>query len=145
MQEELQEMMIGRADEQGTSCVAQASQCRIHVWGLFAEPIWASGHHAASKAGHMTAVAPPSNSVALPLHPRGRLHMQQSLSEPLIRLIRPTRTFSAPWVPRTTAPVCRDQTRRVMSERPDLVQAWTDAKAGTTTLRPEDRPWLPST
>jgi hypothetical protein len=77
--------MIGRADEQGTPCVAQASQCRIHVWGLFAEPIWASGHHAASKAGHMTAVAPPSNSAALPLHPRGRPHMQQSRTAGLLR------------------------------------------------------------
>ena len=28
----------------------------------FAEPIWASGHRAAPKAGHMTAVAPPARS-----------------------------------------------------------------------------------
>jgi len=38
---------------------------------LFAEPIWASGHHAASQAGHMTAIAPLVRSCSRPLAPKG--------------------------------------------------------------------------
>ncbi len=63
--------MIGRADERETPLVAQAFRCRIRVWGLFAEPIWASGQRAASKAGHMTAVAPLVRSCSRTLAPKG--------------------------------------------------------------------------
>jgi len=63
--------MIGRSDERGTPLGAQAFQCRIHVLGLFAEPIWASGHHAASQAGHMTAIAPLVRLCSRPLAPKG--------------------------------------------------------------------------
>jgi nitrate/nitrite transport system permease protein len=38
---------------------------------LFAEPIWASGHRAASQAGHMTAIAPLVRSCSRPLAPKG--------------------------------------------------------------------------
>lgn len=41
---------------------------------LFAEPIWASGYHAASKAGHMTALVPKLD-LAKTLTSTGRPHM----------------------------------------------------------------------
>lgn len=47
---------------------------RLIVVVSFAEPIWASGHDAALKAEHMTAVAPPMKSSSKTLHPKGRLH-----------------------------------------------------------------------
>ena len=37
----------------------------------FAEPIWASGHRAASKAEHMTAIAPLVRLYSLPLASKG--------------------------------------------------------------------------
>ena len=46
----------------------------------FAEPTWASGHDAASKAGHMTAVAPLNKSSSRPLHPKGRSLIAPPLS-----------------------------------------------------------------
>ena len=84
--------MIGRADEQGTPFGAQASRCRVHVWGLFAEPIWASGQSCRIKqAGHMIAVAPPSNSAALPLHPRGRSLIASPTSTGFFCCVLPSR------------------------------------------------------
>ncbi len=53
----LLELMIGRADGQGTPLVAQASRWRVHVKDLFAKPIWVSGYRAASQTGHRTAIA----------------------------------------------------------------------------------------
>jgi hypothetical protein len=41
--------MIGRSDERGNPRRAAATQGRIIVVVSFAEPIWASGHDAASK------------------------------------------------------------------------------------------------
>jgi hypothetical protein len=76
VQRELQEMMIGRSDERGNPRRATATQGRIIVVVSFAEPIWASGHRVASKAEHMTAVAPFNKSSSRPLHPRGRPHMR---------------------------------------------------------------------
>ncbi len=68
-------MANGRTDEQDTPLGAEAPRCRIHVWGLFGEThlggvakgsigkadgmaTEGSGHAAASKAGHMTALVP---------------------------------------------------------------------------------------
>jgi hypothetical protein len=51
-------MVIGRTDEQQNPFESAAIICRNSVWMLLAEPIWASGHVAASKAGHMTAFEP---------------------------------------------------------------------------------------
>ena len=48
MQEELQEMMIGRSDERVNPGRATAIKGRSIVVVSFAEPIWASGHRAAS-------------------------------------------------------------------------------------------------
>jgi len=76
VQEELQEMMIGRSDERVNPGRATASRGRLIVVVSFAEPIWASGHDAALKAGHMTAVAPPMKSSSKILHSRGRPHMR---------------------------------------------------------------------
>ena len=78
-------MMIGRADERETPLGAQAFRCRLRVWGLFAKPIWASGHQAASKAGHMTAVAPLVRSCNLPLAPKGPFSNRAS---PVICVLR---------------------------------------------------------
>jgi len=80
VQEELQEMMIGRSDERVNPGRATAGRGRLIVVVSFAEPIWASGHDAASKAEHMTAVAPPIKSSSRPLHPRGRPHMRVEAS-----------------------------------------------------------------
>jgi len=41
-------MMIGRTDEQQNPLIPMALTCRPIVWMLLAEPIWASGHGAAS-------------------------------------------------------------------------------------------------
>ena len=71
MQEELQEMMIGRSDERSNPWLAAAGRGRMRVVVSFAEPIWASGQRAASKAGHMTAVASLVRSCSLPLAPKG--------------------------------------------------------------------------
>jgi hypothetical protein len=48
VQEELQEMMIGRSDERVNPGRATAAEGRSIVVVSFAEPIWASGHRAAS-------------------------------------------------------------------------------------------------
>jgi len=76
VQEELQEMMIGRSDERVNPGRATADRGRLIVVVSFAEPIWASGHDAALKAEHMTAVAPSMKSSSKTLHPRGRPHMR---------------------------------------------------------------------
>ena len=55
-------MVIGRTDEQQNPFESAAIICRNSVWMLLAEPIWASGHATASKAGHMTAFEPIPNS-----------------------------------------------------------------------------------
>jgi len=56
-------MVIGRTDEQQNPRATTAIACRLIVWMLFAEPIWARGHSAASiEAGHMTAFEPISES-----------------------------------------------------------------------------------
>src|ERR1700692_1972655 len=72
-----QEMVIGRTDEQQNPFESTADTCRNCVWMSFAEPIWASGHATASKAGHMTAFEPISNSAKTYLNPKGRPHMIQ--------------------------------------------------------------------
>lgn len=41
-------MVIGRTDEQQNPRATTAIACRLIVWMLFAEPIWARGHSAAS-------------------------------------------------------------------------------------------------
>jgi len=76
VQEELQEMMIGRSDERVNPGRATAGRGRLIVVVSFAEPIWASGHDAALKVEHMTAVAPPMKSSSKTLHSRGRPHMR---------------------------------------------------------------------
>jgi len=76
VQEELQEMMIGRADERVNPGRATAGRGRLIVVVSFAEPIWASGHRAALRAEHMIAVAPPMKSSSKTLHSRGRPHMR---------------------------------------------------------------------
>jgi hypothetical protein len=48
VQEELQEMMIGRSDERVNPGRATAAEGRSIVVVSFAEPIWVSGHRAAS-------------------------------------------------------------------------------------------------
>src|SRR5208282_434975 len=45
---ELNEMTIGRTDDPENPRVATARASRIHVWDWIADPIWASGHGAAS-------------------------------------------------------------------------------------------------
>ncbi len=62
-------MMIGRSDERVNPMHAMAGRGRDFVVVSFAEPIWASGHRAASKAGHMTAFAPLAKSSSRPLAP----------------------------------------------------------------------------
>jgi hypothetical protein len=57
-------MMIGRTDEQQNPFESTVVPYRDSVWMLLAEPIWASGHEAASKAGHMTAFEPASDSAS---------------------------------------------------------------------------------
>ena len=64
-------MMIGRSDGRVNPWLAAAGRGRMSVVVSFAEPIWASGHYAASKAGHMTAVAPLVRTRSLPLAPKG--------------------------------------------------------------------------
>ena len=64
----------------------------------------------------MTAVAPPSNSVALPLHPRGRPHMQQSRLVAEMQLPMPLRE------PRHH-PAHRDWIAVDLAEIPDLARS----------------------
>ena len=64
-------MTIGRSDERGNPWLAAAGRGRMIVVVSFAEPIWASGHGAAPKAGHMTAVAPSVKTYTSPLAPQG--------------------------------------------------------------------------
>src|SRR5271166_4724098 len=45
---ELNEMTIGRTDDPENPRVATARASRIHVWDWITDPIWASGHGAAS-------------------------------------------------------------------------------------------------
>ena len=51
-------MAIGRTDEQRHPLIPVALSCRPVVWMSLADPIWASGQVAATKAGHMTAFEP---------------------------------------------------------------------------------------
>jgi len=51
-------MAIGRTDERQNPLIPVAETCRRVVWMSLADPIWASGHRLASKAGHMTAFEP---------------------------------------------------------------------------------------
>src|SRR5450756_134154 len=51
-------MAIGRTDERQNPLIPVAATCRRVVWMSLADPIWASGHRLASKAGHMTAFEP---------------------------------------------------------------------------------------
>src|ERR1035437_197002 len=51
-------MAIGRTDERQNPLIPVAETCRPVVWMSLADPIWASGHGLASKAGHMTAFEP---------------------------------------------------------------------------------------
>ncbi len=74
--------MIGRPDERVNPTRATATTGRMIVVVSFAEPIWASGHRAASKAGHMTAVAPPPDPAEYLLHSRGRPHMRAATAIP---------------------------------------------------------------
>ncbi len=67
-------MVIGRTDEQQNPLIPMALTCRAVVWMSLAEPIWASGHVPASKAGHMTAFEP-TPAHASYLNPTGRPHM----------------------------------------------------------------------
>ncbi len=63
--------MIGRSDERVNPGRATAVTGRSIVVVSFAEPIWASGHGAASKAGHMTAIASYIRSRSFPLASQG--------------------------------------------------------------------------
>src|SRR5450759_4148365 len=63
-------MAIGRTDERQNPLIPVAETCRRVVWMSLADPIWASGHRLASKAGHMTAFEPWPMS-RKPLEPYG--------------------------------------------------------------------------
>jgi hypothetical protein len=51
-------MVIGRTDERQNPFESTAQPGRYSVWMSLAEPIWASGHVTAIKAGHMSAFEP---------------------------------------------------------------------------------------
>ena len=69
------EMAIGRTDERHTPFIPVARKGRRVVWRSLADPIWASGHGFALKAGHMTAFEPTPASCDTYLNPPGRPHM----------------------------------------------------------------------
>src|SRR5882757_1470933 len=72
---ELTEMTYRSNRRSGEPVETSGSRSRSIVWGRIADSIWASGHDAASKAGHMIAVDLPSEISSTPLNPRGRPHM----------------------------------------------------------------------
>ena len=75
LQESTHEMAIGRTDERHDPLLPAAIIGRPVVWMSLTEPIWASGHGLASKAGHMTAFKPEPVSRETYLNPMGRPHM----------------------------------------------------------------------
>lgn len=73
-------MAIGRADERQNPLIPVAAKGRAVVWMSLADPIWASGHIPAAKAGHMTALEPKPLSRFAYLNPTGRPHMVLSVA-----------------------------------------------------------------
>jgi hypothetical protein len=65
-------MVIGRTDEWTNPFIPVADQGRAVVWMPLADPIWASGHVSALKAGHMTAFEPSPHASKARLDPPSR-------------------------------------------------------------------------
>ncbi len=68
-------MMIGRTDEGQNPLISVALTGRAVVWMPLAEPIWASGHYAASTGQTHDRIRAYHISRFNPLNPKGRRHM----------------------------------------------------------------------
>ena len=73
-------MAIGRTDERQNPLIPVAIIRRRIVWMSLADPIGASGHDPASKAGHMTAFEPKPVSCKTYLNPTGHSLITSLLS-----------------------------------------------------------------
>src|SRR5674476_395199 len=69
--------------ERQNPLIPVAETCRRVVWMSLADPIWASGHRLASKAGHMIAFEPRPIS-RKPLEPYGPFSNRVSLVNSLL-------------------------------------------------------------
>jgi hypothetical protein len=74
-------MVIGRTDEQQNPRATTAITCRLIVWMLFAEPIWACGHGAALERGRThDRVRTHTKFCFNYLTPAGRPHMSRDIA-----------------------------------------------------------------
>jgi hypothetical protein len=72
-------MMIGRTDEWQNPLIPMAITGRAVVWMSLAEPIWASGHRAASTGRTHDRIRTNLKFCKNYLNPKGRPHMVFSL------------------------------------------------------------------